>query len=183
MPSTSSRGPDRRVPVREPPPRAVLLAAACGGLTTAEVLFFLVVSLAQDLRLDRVAVVLLLLAITVALTFLTWRVNAHSEQRLLDRQLEAVALAARRTSTAPWVMAPMVATAEETEYFVAICRDYDIRTAGVMVEVPASALLADRVLTLPLYSHMEIGQVERLADAVLRIQAHAHHPGIENLGC
>ncbi|MDF2491517.1 MAG: ptsI [Microbacterium sp.] len=45
-----------------------------------------------------------------------------------------------------WVMAPMVSTVEETEYFVTIAREYGIRTAGVMVEVPSSALLADRVL-------------------------------------
>jgi len=45
-----------------------------------------------------------------------------------------------------WVMAPMVATVEETEYFVALAREYGIRTAGVMVEVPSSALLADRIL-------------------------------------
>jgi phosphotransferase system enzyme I (PtsI) len=45
-----------------------------------------------------------------------------------------------------WVMAPMVSTVEETAYFVAIAREYGIKTAGVMVEVPSSALLADRVL-------------------------------------
>jgi phosphotransferase system enzyme I (PtsI) len=40
----------------------------------------------------------------------------------------------------------MVATVEETEYFVAVARDYGVKTAGVMVEVPSSALLADRIL-------------------------------------
>jgi phosphotransferase system enzyme I (PtsI) len=45
-----------------------------------------------------------------------------------------------------WVMAPMVSTVEETAYFTALARDYGIRTAGVMVEVPSSALLADRIL-------------------------------------
>ena len=40
----------------------------------------------------------------------------------------------------------MVATVEETEYFVDLARDYGIKTAGVMVEVPSSALLADRIL-------------------------------------
>jgi phosphotransferase system enzyme I (PtsI) len=35
---------------------------------------------------------------------------------------------------------------EETEYFVGIAREYGVKTAGVMVEVPSSALLADRVL-------------------------------------
>jgi len=45
-----------------------------------------------------------------------------------------------------WVMAPMVSTVEETTYFVTLAREYGIKTAGVMVEVPSSALLADRVL-------------------------------------
>ncbi|WP_159502108.1 phosphoenolpyruvate--protein phosphotransferase [Microbacterium sp. 18062] len=45
-----------------------------------------------------------------------------------------------------WVMAPMVSTVEETSYFVTLAREYGIKTAGVMVEVPSSALLADRVL-------------------------------------
>jgi phosphotransferase system enzyme I (PtsI) len=40
----------------------------------------------------------------------------------------------------------MVSTVEETEYFVALARDYGLKTAGVMVEVPSSALLADRIL-------------------------------------
>jgi phosphotransferase system enzyme I (PtsI) len=43
-------------------------------------------------------------------------------------------------------MAPMIATVEETTYFTSLARDYGIRTAGVMVEVPSAALLADRVL-------------------------------------
>jgi phosphotransferase system enzyme I (PtsI) len=65
---------------------------------------------------------------------------------LLRTQLRAIARAAEATAGEPWVMAPMVATVEETEYFVGIARDYGIKTAGVMVEVPSSALLADRVL-------------------------------------
>ena len=43
-------------------------------------------------------------------------------------------------------MAPMVATVEETAYFTALAKEYGIRTAGVMVEVPSAALLADRIL-------------------------------------
>ncbi|HEX5858166.1 MAG TPA: phosphoenolpyruvate--protein phosphotransferase [Microbacterium sp.] len=46
-----------------------------------------------------------------------------------------------------WVMAPMVSTVEETAYFVALARDYGVKTAGVMVEVPSIALLADKALT------------------------------------
>jgi len=64
---------------------------------------------------------------------------------LLDRQLTAIAGAAQRTGTAPWVMAPMIATAEEAESFAAQARSHGL-TAGVMIEVPAAALLADRIL-------------------------------------
>jgi phosphotransferase system enzyme I (PtsI) len=64
---------------------------------------------------------------------------------LLDRQLQAIAAAAQRTGTEPWVMAPMIATAEEAENFAAQARSHGL-IAGVMIEVPAAALLADRIL-------------------------------------
>ena len=68
-----------------------------------------------------------------------------SEQILRD-QLEALAQADAATDAELWVMAPMVATVEETRYFVALARELGLRTAGVMVEIPAAALLADRIL-------------------------------------
>ena len=71
---------------------------------------------------------------------------ATANPALLEHQLDAIAAAAAQAGATPWVMAPMVATVEETEYFVALARDYGLKTAGVMVEVPSSALLADRVL-------------------------------------
>lgn len=64
---------------------------------------------------------------------------------LLERQLEAVAAAARRTGTSPWVMAPMVATVSEAADFAAQVRAHDLR-AGVMVEIPSAALQAHRLL-------------------------------------
>jgi phosphotransferase system enzyme I (PtsI) len=64
---------------------------------------------------------------------------------LLTNQLDAIALAARGTGASPWVMAPMVATATEAAHFAAQCRERDL-TPGVMVEVPAAALLAHRLL-------------------------------------
>src|SRR6478735_3057773 len=76
----------------------------------------------------------------------------QASEDILREQLTALAeadAATRQTPEGPadlWVMAPMVATVEETEYFVAIAKDYGIKTAGVMVEVPSSALLADRIL-------------------------------------
>ena len=70
----------------------------------------------------------------------------RASEDILREQLTALAEADAATDADLWVMAPMVATVEETEYFTAIARDYGIRTAGVMVEVPSSALLADRIL-------------------------------------
>ncbi len=65
---------------------------------------------------------------------------------ILTRQLDAVALAANRTGTLPWVMAPMVATPAEAQGFAEQVRERGL-TPGVMVEVPSTALLAERVLT------------------------------------
>jgi phosphotransferase system enzyme I (PtsI) len=75
----------------------------------------------------------------------------RASEDILREQLTALAEADAAVRSAGeaadlWVMAPMVSTVEETEYFVAIAREYGIKTAGVMVEVPSSALLADRVL-------------------------------------
>ncbi|WNG87849.1 phosphoenolpyruvate--protein phosphotransferase [Mycobacterium sp. ITM-2016-00317] len=64
---------------------------------------------------------------------------------LLEHQLEAIAAAGERTGNPPWVMAPMIATAEEAESFAAKARAYGL-TPGVMIEIPAAALLADGIL-------------------------------------
>ncbi|MFP5334992.1 MAG: phosphoenolpyruvate--protein phosphotransferase [Actinomycetes bacterium] len=70
---------------------------------------------------------------------------ALDDPGILDRQLDAVARAAEVTGEAPWVMAPMVATAGEAEFFAARVRDRGL-VPGVMVEVPAAALRAPALL-------------------------------------
>jgi phosphotransferase system enzyme I (PtsI) len=70
---------------------------------------------------------------------------ARRNPGILDRQLDAVAEAARRTGATPWVMAPMVATVPEAADFAARVRARGL-VPGVMVEVPAAALQADRLL-------------------------------------
>ncbi|MHB1065019.1 MAG: phosphoenolpyruvate--protein phosphotransferase [Georgenia sp.] len=64
---------------------------------------------------------------------------------LMDRQLDAVALAAERTGTETWVMAPMVATVAEAADFAGKVRGRGLKP-GVMVEIPSAALLAHRML-------------------------------------
>ena len=65
---------------------------------------------------------------------------------LLDSQLEALAAAAASTGADVRVMAPMVATAAEARWFAERVRANGLQQAGVMIEVPAAALRADRVL-------------------------------------
>jgi len=69
-----------------------------------------------------------------------------SEQVLRD-QLAALAAAQAETGAELWVMAPMVATVEETAFITRAIHDAGIRQAGVMVEIPSVALIADRVLS------------------------------------
>lgn len=65
---------------------------------------------------------------------------------VLQRQLEALAAAAARTGTRPWVMAPMVSTPHEADAFAHLARNAGLDTVGVMVEVPAAALRATHLL-------------------------------------
>lgn len=77
------------------------------------------------------------------------RVNrTHAD--LVARQLDAIALAAKQLrerglDTEPWVMAPMVASVGEAEWFADSCRKRGL-VPGAMIEVPAAALMADKIL-------------------------------------
>jgi len=70
----------------------------------------------------------------------------RAHEGVLRDQLAALARAAADTTADVWVMAPMVADLEETEYFVRVARDLGLKTVGVMAEIPSLALEADRVL-------------------------------------
>ena len=70
---------------------------------------------------------------------------AEGNPGILERQLDAIAAAGKATGNTPWVMAPMIATADEAQRFAAQVRARGL-TPGVMIEVPAAALLADRIL-------------------------------------
>ncbi|MFT7835277.1 putative PEP-binding protein [Saccharothrix sp. BKS2] len=73
---------------------------------------------------------------------------AFDRPEVLERQLEAIALAATDTGADVSVMAPMVATAAEAAWFVERARAAGIRRAGVMIEIPAAALVAREVLAV-----------------------------------
>ncbi len=65
---------------------------------------------------------------------------------VLERQLQAIALAEKSSEADVWVMAPMISTAEEAARFASLCAAAGIKTPGVMVEVPSAALTAEAIL-------------------------------------
>lgn len=97
------------------------------------------------------------------------RTVAHSEQVLTD-QLTAIATAAAAEQAEVWVMAPMVATADEAADFVARCHAAGLQTAGVMVEVPSAALSASDILSSASFASIgtnDLGQYTMAADRLL----------------
>jgi phosphotransferase system enzyme I (PtsI) len=66
---------------------------------------------------------------------------------ILDTQLQALAAAERSVPESNlWVMAPMVATADEAREFGRAAHAAGLTTVGVMIEIPAAALLAKQIL-------------------------------------
>jgi phosphotransferase system enzyme I (PtsI) len=67
---------------------------------------------------------------------------------VLRTQLAAVAAAAAGADAEVWVMAPMVAEPAEAAWFTAEAAAAGLPTAGVMIEVPSAALLAEEILAV-----------------------------------
>lgn len=74
-----------------------------------------------------------------------WRLTRIADQ-VLERQLEAVGKAAQQSAADVWVMAPMIDTPQEAAEFARRARAHGIKHVGVMIETPAAALLADKVI-------------------------------------
>ena len=74
-----------------------------------------------------------------------WRLTRTSDG-VLNRQLVALAKAAVGKDLALWVMAPMINTPDEAKDFADRVRALGMKVPGVMIETPAAALHADRVL-------------------------------------
>ncbi|MFA4841552.1 MAG: putative PEP-binding protein, partial [Agrococcus sp.] len=72
----------------------------------------------------------------------------RASEHILRDQLTALANAQAATEAQLYVMAPMIADAEETEYFVSLGRELGLRIVGAMAEVPSIAVLADQVLEI-----------------------------------
>ena len=105
--------------------------------------------------------------------------TSWEKRSVLTNQLDAIAAAARTTEAKPWVMAPMIATVDETEDFVALCRERDLAPAGIMVETPSAAIIADRHLTECDFASIgtnDLTQYTMAADRQLGSLAHLNSP-------
>ena len=74
-----------------------------------------------------------------------WRLT-RTNNEVLERQLKAIALAGENSDVDLWVMAPMVNTPAEARHFAERARAVGIKKVGVMIETPAAAIHADKVL-------------------------------------
>jgi phosphotransferase system enzyme I (PtsI) len=92
---------------------------------------------------------------------------ARLRPEILDAQLAAIAEAAARTAADVRVMAPMVATPVEAAGFVERARAHGLAEAGVMIEIPAAALRAGRILRVAGFLSIgtnDLGQYALAAD-------------------
>ncbi|KQY22987.1 phosphoenolpyruvate-protein phosphotransferase [Cellulomonas sp. Root485] len=87
---------------------------------------------------------------------------------VLDDQLAAIAQAAAASSADVWVMAPMVATADEADAFVDRCAGHGLPHAGIMVEVPAAALRAADLLDRAQFASLGTNDLTQYAMAADR---------------
>lgn len=94
------------------------------------------------------------------------RLNMVRED-LLDTQLRALAAAYKATSADLRVMAPMIATASETAWFVEKAKSLGLPQVGVMIEVPAAAIRSKDVLSIADFASLgtnDLGQYTMAAD-------------------
>lgn len=98
---------------------------------------------------------------------------------LVDRQLQAIARAAKDSPAEVHVMAPMVATVEEAADFVQRTHAVGIDNAGVMIEIPALALQAERLFEVVDFASLgtnDLSQYAFGADRLIGELAHLLDP-------
>ena len=72
--------------------------------------------------------------------------TSRARPDILERQLGAIARASHGRDDV-WVMAPMVATADEARDFATVARGHGAAAVGVMIETPSAALQAEEIFS------------------------------------
>lgn len=105
---------------------------------------------------------------------------AQQHESLFRAQLSAIAAAAAQVpETAAWVMAPMVSTLAETEWFISQVRSIASLPVGVTVETPSSVLLMPelaRILDFVSIGTNDLTQYALAADRVMTALSAFHTP-------
>ncbi|WP_406712972.1 phosphoenolpyruvate--protein phosphotransferase [Trueperella pyogenes] len=95
-----------------------------------------------------------------------------AREDLLTTQLDALAAAYEATGRAAdlRVMAPMVATNEETAWFVEHARERNLPHVGIMIEVPAAAIRAKQLLSIADFASLGTNDLSQYTMAADRMQ-------------
>jgi phosphoenolpyruvate-protein phosphotransferase (PTS system enzyme I) len=95
---------------------------------------------------------------------------SQAREDLLDTQLAALAAAYKATGADVRVMAPMVATVEEAEWFADKVRAVGLPKVGVMIEIPAAALRAEHMLAVVDFASIGTNDLSQYTMAADRMQ-------------
>ena len=80
--------------------------------------------------------------------------TTRRDPEVLEHQLQALAKAEAVTDAKVWVMAPMISTKDEAKAFTDQARAHGLKIAGMMIEVPSAALMADK-----LFEHADFASI------------------------
>lgn len=96
---------------------------------------------------------------------------SFAREDLLDTQLQALAAAQEATGADLWVMAPMVSTAHEAQWFAQKARGYGLKHVGVMIEVPAAAIRARQIMKYVDFASMGTNDLTQYVMAADRLNS------------